>query len=57
MGRFINKNQMIKIQMQIEGKQTNKLIACAATCEFNAWMTSNIPYIQQLQKGTTLHLL
>lgn len=28
--------------MQIEGKQTNKLIACAATCEFNAWMISNI---------------
>lgn len=43
--------------MQIEGKQTNKLIACAAIGEFNAWMTSNIPYIQQLQKGTTLHLL
>lgn len=33
---------MIKISMQIEGKQTNKLIACAATCEFNAWMTSCI---------------
>ena len=43
--------------MQIEGKQTNKLVACAATCEFNAWMTSNILYIQQLQKGTTFHLL
>lgn len=30
--------------MQIEGKQTNKLIACAAIGEFNAWMTSNIIY-------------